>query len=219
MPSPHQSLTLLRSFLSPTEQATLLTASLALLQSPSHTSSASRQLYRRWSRSTPSPLPLAPLAFPPDSAFAFESRHFDGVIEGYREVLLRAGSWTGDDLGRVLRRLYDLLPPPVDGGKLPKKQDWSTGKEELTAADPPDHLIAHLLHLGSAGAIHPHVDNLDAFGTTIVGASLGGERLMRFKRVDGTEGDGPSEFDVLLEPGSVYIQRWDQWMCEVLGWS
>lgn len=43
-----------------------------------------------------------------------------------------------------------------------------------------------------------------------MGVSLGGERVMRFKQVsepgEGMIKDGPSEFEVLLEPGSAYVQ-------------
>lgn len=83
--------------------------------------------------------------------------------------------------------------------------------------DPPSYLSLHLLHLSGKGAIYPHVDNLTASGDVIVGVSLGGERVLRFKKrkskVDESteelipiEVSGPEEFTVLLEPGSVYIQ-------------
>lgn len=61
------------------------------------------------------------------------------------------------------------------------------------------------------------MDNLQASGEVIVGVSLGGERVLRFKKkkttvLEGSEEEvplnveGPDEFSVLLEPGSVYIQ-------------
>ncbi|KAK4704023.1 hypothetical protein P7C70_g2191, partial [Phenoliferia sp. Uapishka_3] len=205
MSSPHAALTLLPKFLSTFEQSTLLQASLSLLQQPALTSSSSRKLYRSYTKTLSSPPDLK--TFPPDSAFDFEKRHFDGVISGYREVLLRKGSWHGEELGKVLQRLYALLPakPLATGEEAKRIVGWPDDeKTPMTDADPPNHLIAHLLHLSSEGAIWPHVDNKEAFGSTIVGVSLGGERVMRFKRV---EGEGIEEFDVLLEPGSVYIQR------------
>jgi alkylated DNA repair protein alkB family protein 7 len=89
-------------------------------------------------------------------------------------------SWpTGDEgLNTVLDRLYSLCPT----------QDIQT----------------HLLHLASHGEILPHVDNISASGSWIVGISLGAERTLRM--------DGPLEerhrtFDVPLPSGSVYLQQ------------
>ncbi|BGP58619.1 hypothetical protein JCM8202v2_006288 [Rhodotorula sphaerocarpa] len=114
-----------------------------------------------------------------------------------------------EQLDAALQKVYALLPPP--------SQDPNTSPSSASSlsASPPPHLILHLLHLSSTGAIFPHVDNLDAFGHTIVGISLGGERIMHFKRTEDTAEEaavadpeaGPSEFEVLLEPGSAYIQR------------
>lgn len=92
----------------------------------------------------------------------------------------------------------------------------------------------HLLHLSTNGAIAPHVDNVDASGSIIMGVSLGSPRVLRMVRrasrpVSGVEGRHASPhssetelgsdeestgkvstataFEVLLSPGSVYIQR------------
>lgn len=85
------------------------------------------------------------------------------------------------------------------------------------------------------GAIGPHVDNVDASGSIIMGVSLGAPRVLRmvqraFRPVSGSgmtgrhsdasspglEGEpgtavdhagSKAAFEVLLAPGSVYIQR------------
>lgn len=139
-------------------------------------------------------------------AYEWHEGHFDGVIEGYREMLVRAGMYDGAsaELSDVLQKLYALLPP---------SQDTPAPSPPATAADPPSHLLMHLLHLAPHGEIRPHVDNQEAFGRTIVGLSLGGERVMRFRRaqveaeVAEAPQEGPEEFEVLLRPGDVYVQR------------
>lgn len=144
-----------------------------------------------------------------DEAYDWEEAHFDSVIKQYREMLVREGMWeppagTGPlidakELDAALNKIYDLLPPSTDA---PAATPPTTS--------PPAHLILHLLHLSSKGAIYPHVDNLEAFGRTIVGISLGGERIMRFNRVQSAADNndsGPANFDVLLSPGSAYIQK------------
>jgi alkylated DNA repair protein alkB family protein 7 len=104
--------------------------------------------------------------------------HFDGVIKHYREMHLT--SWPTSEvleLPPILNRLQALFPT----------QDVQT----------------HLLHLASNGEIYPHVDNLDASGSWILGVSLGAERLLCLESLD----DGNS-FQVPLTSGSVYIQRY-----------
>lgn len=106
----------------------------------------------------------------PEQYYEFERGHFDGVITSYREMLVREGmapasSSSNAELINVLQRCYSLLPPPP-------ASDGSTTASEMSAsrgADPPSHLIMHVLHLsGAEGRILPHVDNLEAFGRTIV---------------------------------------------------
>lgn len=144
-----------------------------------------------------------------DEAYGWEEAHFDGVISKYREMLVREGAWGEEgekgELAELLEKVYSLLPPPQTTTSAPSPVDPTT-----PPPSPSPHLIMHLLHLSSRGAIYPHVDNLEAFGRTIAGVSLGGERVMRFKQVsdvgEGMERDGPSEFEVLVKPGSAYIQ-------------
>ncbi|BGP28233.1 hypothetical protein JCM10295v2_007220 [Rhodotorula toruloides] len=151
-----------------------------------------------------------------DEAYVWEEGHFDGVIKQYREMLVREGMWEkvadGDEqagLAEALEKVYSLLPPPP--------QSLSQSTPSLSSLSPPQHLIMHVLHLSSRGAIYPHVDNLEAFGRTIIGISLGGPRVMRFKQVsepqDGIVKDGPSDFEVLLEPGTNRFERTTRTKC------
>lgn len=77
----------------------------------------------------------------------------------------------------ALKRLYSLCPT----------QDTQT----------------HLLHLASYGEILPHVDNVSASGSWILGVSLGSERRLRMEGPPGPY----SMFDISLPSGSVYLQR------------
>jgi alkylated DNA repair protein alkB homolog 7 len=204
--APHPALHILPAFLAPSAQQLLLSASLALLAAPARSTSHARKLARQWRKVNPSWLPEQ--GFMSAEAYEWQEGHFDGVIEGYREMLVRAGMYDGAnaELSDVLQQLYGLLPPSPDASS-------STPSSPATAADPPSHLLMHLLHLAPHGKIRPHVDNQEAFGRTIVGLSLGGERVMRFRRAQ-PEGEaaevppeGPEEFEVLLRPGDVYVQR------------
>ncbi|BEI87134.1 hypothetical protein CcaverHIS002_0704800 [Cutaneotrichosporon cavernicola] len=121
--------------------------------------------------------------------YGFEEGHFDSVIHNYRESLVTTLPPSADaDLVRVLSRLYALVP----GITLPQ----SPSPSDL----PPEGSSTHALHLSPEGAILAHVDNLEASGQTIVGASLGATRILRLDK--GGEG-----WDVLLPSGSVYIQK------------
>ena len=150
-----------------------------------------------------------------DGAYEFESGHFDGVIKGFRECLVRdfGPAARVGELRSIMERIYGLLPPYADyPPPTPEQKDDS----------PPSHIQLHLLHLSSTGAIFPHVDNLTVSGPTVIGVSLGGARVAKFKRKDpeGTAevneelknalAEGPDEFEVLLEPGSAYIQKYVQ---------
>ncbi|KAJ7445705.1 hypothetical protein B0H11DRAFT_2086455 [Mycena galericulata] len=172
-------LTLLLGFFSLPEQRVLLAAALQKLDAMESIQSRRR---RKVLLRTPPPMLLPttsnPLqdAFLPDNFYEFEEGHFDGVIKHFREMHLT--SWPSSDfpgLPSILERLHSLFPP----------QDIQT----------------HLLHLASNGEIHPHVDNLDASGSWILGVSLGAERLLH---LEGQDGDF---FEVPLPSGSVYIQR------------
>ncbi|KAI5124382.1 hypothetical protein M0805_008985 [Coniferiporia weirii] len=127
----------------------------------------------------PSPRSITEL-FRPDNLYEFQEGHYDGVISNFREM--HVTSWPTEDatsLYPILDRVKGLVP------------DVKTQ--------------THILHLGSDGEIFPHVDNLDASGSWIVGVSLGSPRVLRIEKVD----DSNDSFDVLLPSGSVYIQRDD----------
>lgn len=110
--------------------------------------------------------------------------HYDGVIHNFREMHIT--KWPENDvpgLSPLLDRLRNLCP----------SADTQT----------------HILHLGSDGEILPHLDNLQASGTWILGVSLGTERIMRMECTD----DREDSFDVLLPSGSVYLQRYANSRC------
>jgi len=66
----------------------------------------------------------------------------------------------------------------------------------------------HILHLSADGEIHPHVDNVGASGSWILGVSLGSERMLRMESVEeDVDGIPNRTFDVSLSSGSVYIQK------------
>jgi alkylated DNA repair protein alkB family protein 7 len=74
--------------------------------------------------------------------------------------------------------------------------------DRLRAACPSHDTQTHLLHLASDGEILPHVDNLEASGSWILGVSLGNTRTLRMHPPDGGE-----PVDICLPSGSLYIQR------------
>ncbi|KAF6765067.1 hypothetical protein DFP72DRAFT_869976 [Ephemerocybe angulata] len=116
--------------------------------------------------------------FASDDLYDFHEGHYDGVIHHYREMHLT--SWPVDQfpgLPPVLERLYALCP----------SRDVQT----------------HLLHLASHGEILPHVDNISASGSWILGVSLGDERTLRMTRPD----DKRQDFELSLPSGSVYLQK------------
>lgn len=114
--------------------------------------------------------------------------HFDSVITQYREALLSTFPPAAPPLdpaySDILRRIYALLP------NKPTTDDL-----------PPPATTTHALHLAPEGQILPHVDNIQASGSVIIGVSLGAERIMRLE----CDGEG---WDVRLKSGSVYVQRW-----------
>ncbi|KDQ60664.1 hypothetical protein JAAARDRAFT_55397 [Jaapia argillacea MUCL 33604] len=119
--------------------------------------------------------------FLPDEYYQFEEGHFDGVIKNYREMHIT--SWPEaevEGLSPILNRLKALYP----------STDTQT----------------HLLHLASDGEILPHVDNLSASGSWIMGVSLGAERILRLEQV-ASDSNHVDIFEMPLPSGSVYIQK------------
>jgi alkylated DNA repair protein alkB family protein 7 len=105
--------------------------------------------------------------------------HYDGVIKNYREMHVSA--WPEDQ-----PRLSELL-------------------NRLRQFHPEEPIQYHVLHLASDGEIHPHVDHLEAFGSWIIGVSLGSERILRLEK---ETSDRTPAHDVILPSGSVYVQKW-----------
>jgi alkylated DNA repair protein alkB family protein 7 len=105
--------------------------------------------------------------------------HYDGVIRYFREMHL--SSWPVAEFGGlqpILDRLYSLCPTPA--------------------------VQTHLLHLASHGEILPHIDNIEASGSWILGISLGAERILRIQRADKQKG---GTHCLTLHSGSIYLQR------------
>ena len=124
--------------------------------------------------------------------------HYDTVIHGYREVLmsnLPPPSHLYPDLVPLLDTVYALLPssPQIQGDVLPRGA------------------LTHLLHLAPEGEILPHVDNLEASGSVILGVCLGASRMLRLrKKADpntANQWDLEDGWDILLPNGAVYLQR------------
>jgi len=166
--------TLLPDFLSLSEQRILLATALQKLDATD--GRLFRRLRKGFESSKPPSLQHSALdMFLPDEYYRFEEGHCDGVIHHFREMTVQ--EWPEVDvpgLSSILERLYGLCPT----------FDRQT----------------HILHLASRGEILPHIDNVTASGSWILGVSLGAERIMR---MEGSEG----RFDVLLPSGSVYLQK------------
>ncbi|KAH9901625.1 hypothetical protein C8Q73DRAFT_678408 [Cubamyces lactineus] len=165
------------SFFGVDEQCVLLKAALRKLDSMESTRFRRRRKeYLRASGASSAGGPVQAL-FLPDELYDFQEGHFDGVIRHYREM--HVSSWPDDmpDLHPLLEKLHRILPD----------QDIQT----------------HILHLASNGEILPHVDNLEASGSWILGVSLGDQRTLRLENPT-----APTErFEIPLPSGSVYLQR------------
>lgn len=120
--------------------------------------------------------------FLPDAFYEFHQGHYDGVIRNYREM--HVSTWpSSPDLEQVLGRVHGLLPAGFPGEKA--------------------RIQSHILHLASDGYIAPHIDNVGASGSWILGVSLGAPRTMLLEKVDHPD----TRFEVALPSGSVYLQR------------
>ena len=84
--------------------------------------------------------------------------------------------------------------------------------KRLHSLCPTKDIQTHLLHLASYGDILPHVDNISASGTWIIGVSLGDERILKMAEVKGEKRD----FYVALPSGSAYLQRSGRHICCLL---
>lgn len=121
--------------------------------------------------------------------------HYDGVIKRFREM--HVSSWPQD--------IPELLPL----------------LDRLLTVHPPAETQTHLLHLSSDGEIlvrntpgtrvralsiarKPHVDNLGASGSWILGVCLGSDRVLR---LENTENSSDS-YELMLPSGCVYMQKY-----------
>lgn len=118
-----------------------------------------------------------------------------------------------------MNRIYDLLPQSA-GSELARDLYYDTvlpGREQSSSPDSdqpfeqPLQTSTHALHLAPEGYILPHVDNVDASGTVIIGVSLGAERILRLEEAE-QEGRKVNivhrGWDVLLKTGSLYLQKY-----------
>jgi alkylated DNA repair dioxygenase AlkB len=124
----------------------------------------------------------------------------------------------------LARGLYESLVLPVSGsaGSVTSQSTAKTTPPSPSDPDPnaynpseeedwepfaaPLQTTTHALHLSPTGRIDPHVDNVDASGSMIIGVSLGAERVLRLER-KGAENEGGAGWEVLLNSGSVYVQK------------
>jgi len=180
--------TFIPDYLSVGEQMSLLSACLKKLDSSESLRMRRRRDEYIASLSKANPVsfsgisPPTMMPFLPDRLYQFEEGHFDGVIKHYREM--HVSSWdqaASLDLLNTLKRLEDLYPSSKDCTQT------------------------HILHLAAHGDIHPHVDNVEASGSWILGVSLGATRLLRMEPVD--QGSTEQSYELLLPSGSVYVQR------------
>lgn len=180
--APPKDFSLFTDVFSIVEQRVLLAAALQKLDAAESSKSRRRRnAFIRSKASSPLGGALNTLndIFLPDHCYQMEQGHYDGVIHNFREM--HVSSWPDNhpELGAVLARLHAYYPS--------------------------DDTHTHILHLASNGEILPHVDNLEASGSWILGVSLGSERVLRMQSTT----DETDLFDVLLPSGSLYIQRND----------
>ncbi|EMD38339.1 hypothetical protein CERSUDRAFT_113501 [Gelatoporia subvermispora B] len=166
-----------KDFYSIPEQRILLSAALLKLDSTETRQFRKRRMDYVATAKNTSRTDAVDSLFLPDEYYGFEEGHYDGVIKNYREMHIT--SWPEDipEVGPLLTRLQSLHP------------------DEETQT--------HILHLATDGEILPHVDNIGASGSWILGVSLGATRIMR---LENTERSEPA-FDIALPSGSVYMQR------------
>ncbi|KCV72485.1 hypothetical protein H696_00080 [Fonticula alba] len=153
---------------------------------------------------------------------SYSRSHFDSVIHHYRETIVRA-------LGRRLDRGDADVAPGPDVSQRDRQLEALARIERImhqtiVRSFAPGDSLAHMaegnflplhtLDLRADGHIQPHVDNLSASGRLVAGVSLLSGRVVRFEQMytdaRPRESVKPSErrvLDVLLPPGSFYMQR------------
>lgn len=120
--------------------------------------------------------------------------HYDGVIRNYREM--HVSSWPEEypELPTLLKRLESVHPDePTQTHVLHLASDGEILVSETSFESKPMELTR----------FKPHIDNLEASGSWILGVSLGSSRVLRIESVD----EPTDAHEVKLPSGSVYIQR------------
>jgi alkylated DNA repair protein alkB family protein 7 len=128
---------------------------------------------------------LSSLRHYPTPSHSTSQGHFDQVIVKFRETRITQEQW-------------------------PDKENVLPILSQITSLLPPVPLQTHILHLATEGHILPHVDNVQASGSFILGVSLGAPRILRLEKVDPNPSQHANDIrvcDLLLEPGSLYIQK------------
>ncbi len=159
-------------------------------------------------------------------ARGYQDRHFDGVLSRYRERSVTAwaevassGATPGipSDTTRNSGAPAILRPPArlstldrealgiLDRARAQVRAWMRTGGTGPPLPEPLTLMAPHLLELegGEASGIGPHVDYVESCGPMIAGLCLLSPAVMVFRNVK-----EPSDtFPLLLEPGSLYLQR------------
>lgn len=137
--------------------------------------------------------------FMDDKSYVFENNHFDGVIKGFRETTV-SGRGFPELPGSASKSFY---PTPME---LLQRIEYLIPDQD-NGED--SEITMHALHLSSFGKIDGHVDGKETMGSSIVGVSLGGARVLRLEKDKDALEEGEVEhgpIDVLLQSGSVYVQ-------------
>eukprot|EP01128_Nolandella_sp_AFSM9_P004835 TRINITY_DN2255_c0_g1_i1.p1 TRINITY_DN2255_c0_g1~~TRINITY_DN2255_c0_g1_i1.p1 ORF type:complete len:190 (+),score=18.09 TRINITY_DN2255_c0_g1_i1:281-850(+) len=146
--------------------------------------------------------------------------HWDGVIQSYREQEIKVSQ--SADLEAVVERMKGTIQEFADRNLEQKKV-----AEKLEAVDEGENGVTkrsrtagegiggresgssikflphvHALELLCEGEIHYHIDNVEAFGSTLSGLSLLSDSVMVF-----TNKDSGVRVAVLLPQNSFYIVR------------
>ncbi|GAB5586686.1 hypothetical protein Unana1_01586 [Umbelopsis nana] len=111
----------------------------------------------------------------------YHQQHFDTVIHRYREC--SASHW-----GKQDEYMTDFI----------KSRIYSTFPDQFEWIEP------HILDLDAGGEIRAHIDNVEYSGSVVAGLCLLSPAIMTLRHKD----DSNIRLDVLLEPGTFYIQRW-----------
>ena len=199
-------------FLSDTQQRILLNAALDRLDRTSSYASRRKRLRLLKSTETDVDTSLSHIVdvgnFLPDEYYDFEQVSFTpyrpSALTPYRPP---NASLSQDHFDRVIVKFREAR---ITLEQWPDKENVLPILTQITSLLPPVPLQTHVLHLATKGHILPHIDNLQASGSFILGVSLGAPRILRLEKVVPSPSQHPDLVplcDLLLEPGSIYIQK------------